>query len=136
MKDNIIYLSGPMSGYPKLNFPLFDHYQAKLEDAGFAVISPARLDSDDFRAQVLRGEHDDEHRGYGQAWIDSIVRDLDALCEADAVAVLPDWHKSLGARIEVTTAMRYQQPIYKVSELCQSITPYTHEFLRGILNGV
>lgn len=131
-----VYLSGPMSGYPKLNFEAFDYYEKTLTERGFAVMSPARLDSDEFRAAVLRGDHDGENAqvGYDQKWVDSIVRDIEALSECNMVAVLPGWRKSLGARLEVTQAMSWAFPIYNAAELVGPPIPLSTEYLREILN--
>ena len=36
-----IYLSGPMSGLPELNFPAFHAEAARLRALGFEVVNPA-----------------------------------------------------------------------------------------------
>lgn len=134
-----IYLAGPMSGYPKLNFETFDFYERSLMERGFDVESPARLDGAEFREAVMRGEHDGDdldplNPKYSQTWVNSIVRDLEALMECDGVAVLPQWHKSLGARLEVTTAMYYEMPIYSAIELTMPPHPLSNEFVKELLN--
>jgi hypothetical protein len=40
----IIYISGPMTGYPDLNFPAFHLAASVLRSEGFTVISPAEIE--------------------------------------------------------------------------------------------
>ena len=39
-----IYIAGPMSGYPDLNWDAFDEKEKQLTSAGFEVVNPARMD--------------------------------------------------------------------------------------------
>ena len=39
-----IYIAGPMSGYPNLNWNAFDEKEKQLTAAGFEVVNPARMD--------------------------------------------------------------------------------------------
>ena len=41
-----IYLSGPMSGWPDLNFPAFHAAAALLRGQGFEVVNPAEINPD------------------------------------------------------------------------------------------
>ena len=41
-----IYISGPMTSRPKLNFPAFMHAEMELHSLGHDVVSPARLSLD------------------------------------------------------------------------------------------
>lgn len=81
-----LYLAGPMTGYAGHNFPAFRDAERNLIAAGHVVLSPAA-------------------NPYGQApWADYLRRDLRMVLDADAVAVLPGWETSRGARLEVRTA--------------------------------
>ena len=90
-----IYLAGPMRGYPNFNFPAFAYAAAKLREKGFEVFSPAEKGEEvlvtdnpgiqenlSFRRKVF---------ALDMAWIAE---------HADAVALLPGWEKSSGARAE------------------------------------
>lgn len=81
-----IYISGPMSHYPKLNFPLFNKIAKQLRARGIKVINPAELLE-------------------GPTWIDSVRVDLIMmlLC-CDKVATLPGWKNSRGASGEAKVA--------------------------------
>ncbi|WP_460089772.1 DUF4406 domain-containing protein [Pseudomonas sp. H2_D10] len=78
-----IYLSGPMTGSPNLNFPAFAAMTTTLRDSGHAVTNPAELNPD------------------GGSWNDCMRRDIAALMECDTVATLAGWQDSRGASLEV-----------------------------------
>ena len=94
-----IYLAGPMAGYPDLNYPLFHAVSKELRARGHEVFSPAE---------------NDERKGYGKvvtgqttpALRHALGDDLAWICkEAEAVALLPGWENSRGARAEWSTAV-------------------------------
>lgn len=92
-----VYLAGPMTGLPLFNFPAFDEAEARLRALGYDVINPAQLDRDvgfDPATTVVSKEF----------LRDALRRDLSALCDADAIAMLPGWERSGGARVEWTLA--------------------------------
>ena len=81
-----IYLSGPMSGLPENNYPAFHAAERALVERGHDVINPARPAPD------------------GWTWLDFMRRAIRDLSTADAVATLPGWAHSRGARVEVDLA--------------------------------
>ncbi len=78
-----IYVAGPMSGYPQLNFPAFHAAAAALREAGHHVENPAEIVADP-----------------NTAWLDCMRADITRLVTCDAVYMLPGWEHSRGARIE------------------------------------
>jgi hypothetical protein len=93
-----IYLAGPMRGKPLFNFPAFDEAAKRLRSLGHDVMSPAERD---------RAEGFDPTKGVVS---DAFMRkafadDVAAICEADAIAMLPGWRDSEGARIEHAIAV-------------------------------
>ena len=92
-----LYLAGPMTGLPEFNFPAFDRAADILAAAGYTVFNPAQMDRDvgfnptstEVSKEFLR---------------DALRRDLSAICECDAIAMLPGWEKSGGAMVEWTLA--------------------------------
>ena len=40
---NLVYIAGPMSGYPEFNAPAFAAAKARLEAAGLRVITPVEI---------------------------------------------------------------------------------------------
>lgn len=84
-----IYLSGPMTGLPQLNQPAFDAEAARLRSLGYEVINPAEINV-----------------GVDAPWHECMRRDIKALLDCDAIALLDGWHDSLGAHLELHIAHR------------------------------
>ena len=84
-KQRIIYLSGPMTGLPASNYPLFNQVAAELRGKDHVVFNPA-----EFAPGV-------EPFPLRQAFAEYCR----FIClEACTIALLPNWHKSNGATIE------------------------------------
>ena len=97
MSKKTIYIAGPMRGYPKYNFPAFDEARDALKE-DWNVISPADIDR-----QYGRDEHSPEPSQGDLRKI--IARDLELLIhDCDAIAMLPGWQRSKGAKIERAVA--------------------------------
>jgi hypothetical protein len=96
-----LYLAGPMSGYPKHNYPLFNRVATRLRAMGYHVFNPA------------------ENKDGGKLRPRSFYMRLDipALIESDAVVVLPGWEHSRGASLEVWLAIDLDMPVYRCLEL-------------------
>ena len=84
-----IYISGPMTGLPDLNFPAFHAAAAKLRASGYEVVNPAEINTD-----------------AGMSWEQCMRSDIKALCDCDTVVMLPGWMDSRGANFEVDIAIR------------------------------
>lgn len=91
-----LYLSGPMSGLPDLNKPLFNKVAKQLRRKGYMVINPAELDS----------------REACSTWEACLQRDLRALTRCDAIATLPGWKKSRGANLEIHVGKALSYPVH------------------------
>ena len=87
MKPMRIYIAGPMSNLPELNFPAFHEAADRLRAAGHEVVNPADLCND------IAGQ-----------WAACMRRDLTAMLTCEAVALLPGWAKSRGATLECQVA--------------------------------
>jgi hypothetical protein len=98
-----IYLAGPMSGLPEFNFPAFDVAAAALRNKGHEVFSPAERDRKEFGEDFAKGS-DGSHESVNIGDVDIrniIKKDLDWICDhAEAIALLPGWEASKGARVE------------------------------------
>lgn len=77
-----VYVAGRMRGVPDLNRPAFAQASDKLRNEGYSVYNPA--------AANLEG------MPLGRI----MAQVLAQLCEAEAIALLPGWWRSGGARIE------------------------------------
>ncbi len=92
----IYYLSGPMTGIPDLNRPLFKKAAEYVRKAGLTILSPPELHPED--------------DSYGK----SLGRDIEVLIDSkvDGVVFLQNWWYSRGARIEAFTALCMDVPEY------------------------
>lgn len=84
-----LYIAGPMTGLPDLNFPAFHAKAADLTALGFEVVNPAEINPD----QQL-------------PWLECMRRDIAALVYCDGIHLLPGWRWSKGATLEYFIAKR------------------------------
>lgn len=82
-----IYVAGPMTGHPDLNFPAFHAAAQALRAEGHHVENPAEIVSDT-----------------AAQWLDCMRADIARLVTCDAVFMLPGWQRSRGAQLEHTLA--------------------------------
>jgi hypothetical protein len=95
-----VYLSGPMTGLPELNFPAFHEWAQALRSQGYDVVNPAELNPDS-----------------EMPWDECMRNDIKALCDCEALALLPGWMDSKGAHLELHIAHRIGLKIFSVKEL-------------------
>lgn len=96
-----IYLAGPMTGLDEHNFPAFREAARKLEQAGWAVVNPA--DNFGGRTDLPRSTY--------------LRIDVALLMQCDAMAVLPGWEESEGARLEYLLARGLRIPVIDVATM-------------------
>lgn len=93
-----VYIAGPMSGLPELNYPTFRRVTAALREMGHDVVSPHENFPPDpslTREECLRVDF-----GY--------------LVTCEAIAMLPGWEKSIGANHELSVAKMCGLEKYRV----------------------
>lgn len=88
-----VYVAGPMTGYPELNYPAFHATAARLRGLGFDVVSPAELNP--------------ITEGYREA----MRKDILALVDCDHILLLDGWEQSKGATLEHHIATVLNIPI-------------------------
>lgn len=91
-----VYIAGPMSGVPDLNYPAFFAAEADWRREGWDVANPARnfpADPTLTRAECMR-------------------KDLADILICDAMAFLPGWERSIGASFERSVAAILEMPVY------------------------
>ena len=79
-----VYLSGPMTGLPDLNFPAFDQARDICLACGYEVVSPADL----------------ERNRLPSSYAESLRDDFRHLLECDQILMLEGWETSYGATME------------------------------------
>ncbi|MGA0610530.1 DUF4406 domain-containing protein [Caldimonas sp. KR1-144] len=96
-----IYLAGPMTGLPELNFPSFNHFASVLRAIGHEVVNPAEING-------LATE---------KSWQECMRDDIRELVGCDAIALLPGWQRSTGANLELHIAHRLGMDVLFVEQL-------------------
>lgn len=118
-----LYVAGPMTGLPDLNYPKFLEAEEKLHKAGFSTVSPHRIDQlipIPCGHAVYRGEirYADPVEGCedcaSRTWKWYMRQALRMLLDCDGVALLPGYQRSRGAQGEVRTASLLQMPYHYV----------------------
>ena len=94
-----VYISGPMTGRPDNNIDEFNKAEDLLLKAGYEVLNPTS-----------------NGLSNSASYEDHMRADLRMLSVADALAFLPDWEKSRGARLEIEVAHALNIPPRPVSD--------------------
>ena len=90
-----LYISGPMSGIPEHNFPLFNDVTRKLRNAGHIVYNPA---------EHFSGRTDLPRERYMAEDFRKLLEVASADTAVKGVVMLPGWENSRGAIAEVACA--------------------------------
>lgn len=90
-----IYIAGPMTGFPELNFPSFHAAAARIREMGHDAVNPAEINPDK-----------------GMSWKDCMKTDIAALVTCDAIHLLDGWEKSKGATLEAHIAERLELEVF------------------------
>ena len=82
-----LYLAGPMSGIPNLNYPEFERAAKYLRGLGYEVFSPRELDLPGYEDNAILRK--------------AFAIEFAFICtDAVAIAMLPGWEHSKGAFAE------------------------------------
>lgn len=99
-----LYLAGPMTGYPGMNYQAFHDAAAKLRAMGHFVCSPAELNPPD--------------RTYRQA----LPNDLTWIFNhAEGIVYLDGWEESRGCAVEHALARCLELPEYALIEVLHPV---------------
>lgn len=90
-----IYVAGPITGVPLKNRPAFTAAAQALRAEGHEVVNPLEIDP----------RHEDE-----RTWADHMRIDIPQLLQCEAIALLPGWEHSRGARLEAYNARELGMP--------------------------
>jgi hypothetical protein len=94
----LLYVAGPMSGYPAYNYPAFESAAAQLRRMGYAVLSPT------------------ENKPDNPTWDNYMRASIAQVIAADGIAVLDNWQMSAGAALEVHIAHALRVPVLPLRE--------------------
>ena len=86
------YLSGPMSGHPEHNYPMFARAADHLRREGYDILSPHEINVNP--------------AGNLEKRYDCLRNDIHALCEdCQGILLLRGWTSSAGALLELQVAL-------------------------------
>lgn len=97
-----LYLAGPMTGLPDLNYPAFEAAATSLRGLGYRVLSPHELGIDAAKQKEI-------------GWAQALKRSLRQMLETDAVAYLHGFQESSGAKLEIMVADRLSMPCHPIA---------------------
>ncbi len=93
-----IYVSGPMGGKKNHNYPLFFEVSRKLIEFGHDVSNPASKLGADWRSALIGSQ--EEQTTYEE----NLNEDIFMMLDCDTIVLLPGWHDSRGACVEIVVA--------------------------------
>lgn len=99
-----IYIAGPMSDLPAVNYPAFNAAAAVLRAAGFEVENPA-----------------ENPRPACGTWLGYMRMSLAQVARCDAVVRLVGWEDSRGAKVEVSTAEGLGLPVIPLARALEQV---------------
>lgn len=94
-----LYIAGPMSGLPEMNYPAFNEAAAKLRALGYEVENPAENRAPDCGT-----------------WMGWMRLGLAQLIKCHGIVLLPGYPLSKGAMVEVTLARGLGMDVKKLSD--------------------
>lgn len=99
VRARVYYLSGPMAGYPELNFPAFEAAASMLRRRGLTIVSPNEL---------TPPTTDPKMEG-----LDFLAWDIHIMTrDCNAIILLQGWPASKGARAELEVALILKWPVF------------------------
>lgn len=98
-----LYIAGPMSGYPDLNFRAFFDAEEALRSIGVESLNPARNEC--------------------TGWKPCMRAALRQIADADDMAMLPGWEQSRGARIEHRLGLDLDMEVMALEQWIDRLTP-------------
>lgn len=115
-RSNRVYVAGPMSGLPGLNFPAFNAAAEALRAQGWHVENPA-----------------DHGEVAGATWADYMHSDVCMLASCSAIHLLPGWSKSRGATLEANIAAALGMQFQYAEGAEPALPAAVHDAVAGVL---
>lgn len=116
-KNQLVYISGPISGCENLNREEFTRVELLLFNNGFVPVNPFGLTENDsyleelMRSLELAKTESDKLRINNLIWRHCMTIDIEALLKCKLVVVLKNWETSKGANLEICIAQKLGIPV-------------------------
>lgn len=121
MVGKTVYLSGPMRGIERFNFPAFRRASLWLRSIGIEVLSPQEHDEE-------MGYSDDFPESFESFDVEKALEwDLAAIIDSAGVVLLDGWQSSKGCEIELRVALATGKPIIEF-ETAHDISEHVRNF--------
>ncbi len=131
-----IYIAGPMTGIPKFNYPAFFdaerilNYSRPVGGGKFKVFKPMDWMTTREISAAMANESGTGHAEF--SYEQALLNDFKILLTEDirAIALLPGWQASRGAKIEVFIGLSTSKVFYNVDiKGVQKVTPTSTAFV-------
>ena len=107
--EHTVYIAGPMSGIKDYNFPAFFKAQRRWAKEGHLVFNPAAQPGE---SEITKLPDDQVQDMFPTL----IRRDIALILQCSAIAVLPGWINSRGAKFEAHLACVLGLPIFRSND--------------------
>jgi hypothetical protein len=107
-----LYIAGPMRGYPNLNFDAFHDAADRFRRLGYTVRNPVEIGREEFGPDAS-----------AVSPAEFLRADLRIVIDCAAIALLPGWERSTGAKIEAAVAVALGHTFYDALTLEEMPTP-------------
>jgi hypothetical protein len=134
-----VYIAGPMTGIPQFNFPAFEAAARSLRNNGYFVISPHESDTPEVQKAAWAsadGRLDANGMVADQTWGQILAKDVIIVADkVDAIAFLPNWQRSRGAKLEALVGLLTNKQFFEYSPISETtpLTPVPADYVRDYL---
>lgn len=115
--ESVYYISGPMSGYEKYNFPTFNRIQKYLQACGLNIESPHTNPLPKNIKEMNEKE----------LWVHMMSLAIKQLNECDGIILIKGWTESRGANLELKAMIDKQGKVFYYDELMDQIISMNRE---------
>lgn len=106
MTSKTYYLSGPMTGIPEYNYPMFELVAKELRAKGYIIVTPTEV-----------GTNQEARLGadrFSLSYQEYIKSNIIALLDCNAIILLPGWRDSTGAKLELHIAQTMNMRVWNL----------------------
>jgi len=104
LAETSVYIAGPMTSIPEFNFPAFKTAARDIDEMGVSAVYCTAFGIPPAPEEA-------------RPWSDYLRDALRMMLNCNAVAVLPGWRESKGARLEVHVALELGMPVVEYPDL-------------------